>query len=365
MRRFSVLLLLGLFCVARGADAARVKDISSIAGVRNNQLIGYGLVVGLQGTGDGNGSDFTTQSLANMLRSQGITIDPDDIRVRNVAAVMVTAMLPPFARAGGRLDVLVSSLSDAKSLQGGTLLLTPLRAPNGTIYAVAQGAVSIGGFSVKGASGSGVQKNHPTVGHITSGALVEREVPLQFNGRDTIHLLLKQPDFTTSFRLARTINTQMGRHLARALDSGTVEVKVPLDHRQQLVEFVSALEHMDITPDSVAKVVLDERTGTVVIGENVRLSTVAIAHGSLSIEIRENLDVSQPAPFAQGETVVTPDSAVKVTEEDAKLILMPAAVTISDLVRALNAIGVTPRDLIAIFQAIKAAGALQAELEIM
>jgi flagellar P-ring protein precursor FlgI len=346
-------------------QAARVKDISSIAGVRENQLIGYGLVVGLNGTGDGTRSEFTTQALANMLRGLGLTIDPGDIRVNNVAAVMITATLPPFARAGGRLDILVSSLGDAKSLQGGTLLLTPLRAPNGEIYAVAQGPVSIGGFAASGRAGGGVQKNHPTVGSIAGGALIEREVPFQFTGRQGFRLILHDPDFTTSFRLAQMINTQMGEEIARAMDSGTIEVHVPEAQQRNLVEFVSTLEHMEIAPDSIAKVVLDERTGTVVIGENVRISTVAIAHGNLSIEIKENPTVSQPAPFSQGTTVVTPDSDVRVEEERTNLILVPEAVTIRDLVRALNAIGVSPRDLIAIFQAIKAAGALQAQLEIM
>jgi flagellar P-ring protein precursor FlgI len=359
----SCLGLLGVFIET--TQAARVKDISSIAGVRDNQLIGYGLVVGLNGTGDGTRSQFTTQALANMLKSLGLTIDPDDIRVDNVAAVMVTATLPPFARAGGRLDVLVSSLGDAESLQGGTLLLTPLRAPNGEIYAVAQGPLSIGGFAVSGRAGGGVQKNHPTVGHIARGALIEREVSLQFNEREHFRLILHQPDFTTSFRLAQMINTQMGEGIARAIDSGTIEVYVPEAQRSSLVEFVSALEHMEIAPDSVAKVVLDERTGTIVIGENVRLSTVAIAHGNLSIEIKESRNVSQPAPLSQGATVVTPDSDVRVEEERSNLLLLPEAVTIRDLIRALNAIGVTPRDLIAIFQAIKAAGALQAQLEIM
>lgn len=365
MRRF----VLGSICVVMvfvgTAQAARVKDISSIAGVRSNQLIGYGLVVGLNGTGDGGRSEFTTQALANMLQGLGLTIAPQDIRVDNVAAVMVTASLPPFARSGGRLDILISSLGDAESLQGGTLLLTPLRAVNGEIYAVAQGPISVGGFAAGGAAGGGVQKNHTTVGHIADGALIEREVALHFNDRDHIKLILNHPDFTTSFRLIEMINSKMEAGIARALDAGTIEVRVPDTYRSKLVEFVSTLEHMEITPDRIAKVVLDERTGTVVIGENVSISTVAIAHGNLSIEIKENLDVSQPAPLSKGKTVVTPDSNVRVEEERANLILLPQSVTIRDLVRALNAIGVTPRDLISIFQAIKAAGALRAQLEVI
>jgi flagellar P-ring protein precursor FlgI len=345
--------------------AARVKDISNIAGVRDNQLIGYGLVVGLNGTGDGGNTAFTTQSISSMLRALGITVNPKDIKARNVAAVMVTASLPPFARAGGRVDIVVSSMGDAKSLHGGTLLLTPLRAPDGEIYAVAQGPLTVGGFAAGGATGSAVQKNHPTVGHIAAGALVEREVPGQFAGREQVTLTLHNPDFTTSSRLVQTINDQVGETVARALDSGTVQIQVPALFRTHIVEFVSALENMEVIPDTVAKVVLDERTGTVVIGENVRISTVAIAHGSLSIEIKESLQVSQPPPLSQGRTVVTPESDVRVQEEKANVLLLSQAVTIRDLVRGLNSIGVTPRDLIAIFQAIKAAGALQAQLEIM
>jgi len=360
----AVCLSLGLL-LARDTHAARVKDLTSIAGVRDNQLIGYGLAVGLNGTGDGNNTGFSGQTVSTMLRSMGLTIDAAKIRARNAAVVMVTATLPPFARAGGHVDVLVSSIGDAKSLQGGTLLLTPLRAPNGQIYAVAQGPVSIGGFAARGKSGSSVQQNHPTVGQVANGALIEGEVGLQFNGREQIRMLLNMPDFTTSARLAETINTQLGAGVARAVDSGTIEVQVLEPYRANVAAFVATLENMEVNPDQVAKVVLDERTGTVVIGENVRIATVAIAHGNLSIEIREEPQVSQPAPLSQGKTVVTPRSEVKVKEDKNQVILLSQAVTIRDLVRALNSIGVTPRDLVAIFQAIKAAGALQAKLEIM
>ncbi|RMF90854.1 MAG: flagellar basal body P-ring protein FlgI [Nitrospinota bacterium] len=367
MRWTRNLLFILLLLVSMGtlALAARVKDITTIAGVRENQLIGYGLVVGLDGTGDRGGTGFTTQTIASMLRGLGITVDPAVIKVRNVAAVMVTAHLPPFARPGSRIDVVVSSIGDAKSLQGGTLLLTPLRAPDGKIYAMAQGPISIGGFAFSGNAGGGVQRNHPTVGHIAGGAIVERAVPVQFAGRDSLTLLLNEPDFTTSFRLVETINRQFGAAVAQAVDSGTVTVRIPEPYRQNVVEFVSTIENMELTPDTVARVVLDERTGTVVIGENVRISTVAIAHGNLSIEIRETQQVSQPPPLSSGQTVVTPETQIQVQEEKANLLVLPQAVTIRDLVKALNAIGVTPRDLIAIFQAIKAAGALHARLEIM
>jgi flagellar P-ring protein precursor FlgI len=351
--------------LVRDAYTARVKDLTSIAGVRDNQLIGYGLVVGLNGTGDGNNTGFSNQTVSTMLRSMGLTIDAAKIRARNAAVVMVTGTLPPFARAGGHIDVLVSSMGDAKSLQGGTLLLTPLRAPNGQIYAVAQGPVSIGGFAVSGKSGSKVQQNHPTVGQIANGALIEGEVGLQFNGREHIRMLLNNPDFTTSARLADTINMQLGAGVARAIDSGTIEVQVLEPYRANVATFVATLENMEVTPDQVAKVVLDERTGTVVIGENVRIATVAVAHGNLSIEIREESQVSQPAPLSRGKMVVTPTSEVKVKEDKSQVVLLAHAVTIRDLVRALNSIGVSPRDLVAIFQAIKAAGALQAKLEIM
>ena len=351
--------------LARDAYAARVKDLTSIAGVRANQLIGYGLIVGLNGTGDGNNTGFSSQTVSTMLRTMGLTIDAAKIRARNAAAVMVTATLPPFARAGGHVDVLVSSMGDAKSLQGGTLLLTPLRAPNGQIYAVAQGPVSVGGFAVSGKSGSKVQQNHPTVGQIANGALIEGEVGLQLNGRERIRMLLNNPDFTTSVRLADTINMQLGAGVAWAVDSGTIEVQVLESYRANVAAFVATLENMEVTPDQVAKVVLDERTGTVVVGENVRIATVAIAHGNLSIEIREEPQVSQPAPLSQGRTVVTPRSEVQVKEDKSQVVLLSHAVTIRDLVRALNSIGASPRDLVAIFQAIKAAGALQAKLEIM
>jgi flagellar P-ring protein precursor FlgI len=346
------------------AHAARVKDITSIAGVRDNQLIGYGLVVGLNGTGDGGSTEFTGQTVASMLRAMGVTVNAADLKAKNVAAVMVTANLAAFARPGSRVDALVSSLGDAKSLQGGTLLVTPLRALNGEVYAVAQGPLSVGGFAVSGKSGSGAQKNHPTVGHVPGGALIEREVPSQFNTKERLTLLLQNPDFTTSARLAQAINSQVGELVAQAVDSGTVEVRIPAVFRGSQVEFVASLEKMEVEPDSIAKVVLDERTGTVVVGENVRLATVAIAHGNLSIEIRENQQVSQPAPLSQGQTVVTPESGVRIQEDRSQMVLLPQAVTIRDLVRALNSIGITPRDLITIFQAIKAAGALQAQLEI-
>jgi flagellar P-ring protein precursor FlgI len=357
----AILVLLG---TNHSAAAARIKDLADIQGVRPNQLVGYGLVVGLEGSGDGKKSKFTIQSMAAMLEQMGITVDTGDIAVKNVAAVMVTADLPPFARIGSRIDILVSSIGDAKALQGGTLLFTPLKGADGRIYAIAQGAVNTGGFVAAG-DAAAVQKNFPTVGRIPNGALVEREVPLDFNQKKTLSLAVHDPDFTTVARIAKSINLALDNHYASAPDAGTVEIKVPENYLGNLVGLVSLIERLEVTPDRVAKVVVNERTGTVVMGEQVRIATVAIAHGNLSIEIRESAQVSQPLPFSQGRTVTTPSTDISVTEEASKLMIMPAGVSIGEVVRGLNALGVSPRDLIAIFKAIKAAGALQAVLEVI
>jgi flagellar P-ring protein precursor FlgI len=346
------------------ADGARIKDLASIKGVRSNQLVGYGLVVGLDGTGDGKKSKFTVQSMVSMLEKMGISVNETDVAVSNVAAVMVTAKLPPFARSGSHIDALVSSIGDASNLQGGTLLLTPLKAVNGDTYAVAQGPVVTGGFSAGGAGGS-VQKNFPTVGRILNGALVEKELDNNFNLKKSLTLSLNDPDFTTATRVAEIINAQFYDNLAHSQDAGTIKVRVPEQYMGKIVELVAMLEGLDVTPDVMAKVVINERTGTVVMGENVRISTMAIAHGNLSIVIRESPNVSQPLPFSRGETVVTPNTELAVQEGQNRLMLLESGVSIRDLIKALNALGVSPRDLVAIFQAIKAAGALQAELEII
>jgi len=354
-----------LLLAASPAGAIRIKDMADIQGVRSNQLVGYGLVIGLDGTGDKQQTQFTIQSLASMLERLGVKVkDPTKIKVENVAAVMVTAVLPPFSRAGSRIDVMVSSVGDAESLQGGTLLLTPLRSANGEIYAVAQGPISIGGFAAA-SGGAAVQKNHPTVGKIANGALIEREVPHRLGDKREITLTLREPDFTTATRAVEVINRALEAQAARAGDAGTVIVELPLTEDIHFVEMVSIIERLEVRPDLPAKVVLNERTGTVVIGENVRISTVAVTHGGLSIQVKEEIEVSQPAPFGEGETVVVPQRELFVQEEGDNLSLIPARVNIGELVRALNALGVTPRDMIAILQAIKAAGALQAELEII
>lgn len=361
----SGLLTLGIFFQSQ-AWGARLKDIASLKGVRKNQLIGYGLVVGLNGTGDGTGTQFTVQSLVNMMERLGIHATADQVKVNNVAAVMVTADLPPFARVGSKLDVLVSSVGDAKSLQGGTLLLTSLRGADNQVYALAQGPLLVGGFASSGAAGGGVQKNHPTVARIPEGATIEREIPFDFGKLQDLVISLRHPDFTTAVRVSRSINDFLDEKAAFPKDAGTIKVSVPSAYRGNLVGLMASLEQLQVSPDIRARIILDERTGTVVMGENVRISSVAIAHGNLSVQIKESQNVSQPTPLSQGgQTVVTKDSEVKVTEERKKLILMPKGTNLGELVRALNAIGATPRDLIAIFQAIKAAGALQAELEII
>jgi flagellar P-ring protein precursor FlgI len=346
--------------------AARIKDIAAFRGVRPNQLVGYGLVVGLAGTGDSDDAIFTLQSMSSMLERMGVTVNPNDIKVKNVAAVMVTAELPPFARSGSRLDALVNSIGDAKALQGGTLVMTPLKGADGQVYAVAQGPVATGGFLVGSSTGDKVGKNFPTVGRVVQGASVEREVPFNLNQKDSLSLVLNKPDFTTATRVAQAINAGLMDHVARTQDSGTVQVAVPPSYYGNIAQLIAAIEGFNVTPDSVSRVVINERTGTVIMGENVRIATVAIAHGNLSVEIKQNFNVSQPLPFSEsGRTVVTPDTQTQVKEGRAPLQVLTSGVSIGEVVRALNALGVTPRDLISILQALKAAGALQAELEII
>jgi flagellar P-ring protein precursor FlgI len=357
-------LFLAAILWSQASFAARIKDIAGLEGVRENQLVGYGLVVGLEGTGDGKKSRFTIQSMGSMLERLGMTINPKDITMGNVAAVMVTADLPPFAKPGTRIDVLVSSIGDAKTLYGGTLLFAPLKGADGNIYAVAQGPVSIGGFSA-GGEGGRVQKNFPTVGRVVGGALIEREVPTSFSQKRMLVLGIRNPDFTTASRMVEAINQAFKGKISFAPNSGAVNVEIPPEYREEPVSFVTALENLEITPDTIARVVINERTGTVVAGENVRISTVAIAHGNLSIEVRETKEVSQPLPFSQGQTTVTPSTELSVTEGKSQLFVVRSGTTIGDLVKGLNALGVSPRDLIVIFQAIKAAGGLNAELEVM
>ncbi|NMB74004.1 MAG: flagellar basal body P-ring protein FlgI [Myxococcales bacterium] len=364
MRSCALLLAVALPLLAPPAAAERIKDISNVHGVRANQLFGYGLVVGLKGTGDTIQSRFTTQSLAAMLGRQGVRIDPREIQVRNVAAVMVTADLPPFARSGARLDVVVSSIGNARSLNGGTLLFTPLKAADGNVYAVAQGSLSVGGFDVQG-GGSSLARNHTTAGRVPQGALVEREVPVSLAGREEILLDLANPDFTTAARVAEAINAALQAELAEADDPGRVRVRLPEDRKNKLVSLVAQIEALEIAPDTVARVVLNERTGTLVMGEAVRIAPVAVSHGSLQLEIRSVPVVSQPEPFSRGTTVSTSAEELSAQEQAGGIRLIERGATLGDVVRALNAIGASPRDLIDILQAIRAAGALPARLEIL
>jgi flagellar P-ring protein precursor FlgI len=355
-------LLLG---VPRPVPAARFKDIAALKGVRENQVIGYGLVVGLNGTGDKRNTEFTLQSLASMLAKMGIGVDPELIQVKNVAAVMVTSALAPFARTGALMDVLISSIGDSTSLEGGTLLMTPLFGADGEVYAIAQGPISVGGFSAGGGGGgTSVQKNHPTVGRIASGATVERELDFSLAERREFQASLARPDFTTALRTASVINARFSGPVARAVDAGTLTLTIPDDYVGDVVSFMAEVEKLEIEPDLGARVVLNERTGTVVMGAAVRVSTVAVSHGSLSVTISATNQVSQPAPFARGETVVVQNQDVTAVEESGNLTLIEG-VTIGELVRGLNAMGVTPRDLISILQAIRVAGALSADLEMM
>lgn len=379
-------LLVVLFITgAAPAYGARVKDIASISGVRDNQLIGYGLVVGLAGTGDDVKNGFTKETLANMLSRQGLAMKNRNLKADNAAAVMVTAVLPPFAKQGSKLDVEVSSIGDSKSLLGGTLLMTPLRGADGAVYAVAQGSLTLGGYTT-GTGGSGTVKNHPNAGRISNGALVEREIKYDFAEKTALTINLFHPDFTTSSRLAAAINTLGNEAEAHPLDSTSVKVMFPVNSQSSIFEVISRIENIDIPVDAQAVVVVNEKTGTVVMGENVRISTVAIAHGNLSIQIQEDTQVSQALPFSPrppagdspkvsrsgdvivapgGHTVVTTNKTATALEEKKQLVVVQKGVTIQDVVKALNAVGVTPRDLITIMQTIKAAGALQADLKII
>jgi flagellar P-ring protein FlgI len=356
------------------ADAARIKDVAMIEGVRENQLIGYGLVVGLDRTGDQViGGQFTIQAMMSMLNKMGINlvINPIQLLTRNIASVMVTAKLPPFAKPGMPLDVVVSSMANAKSLQGGTLLLTPLKAPNQQVYAVAQGPISIGGFlgGTGGAGGSTVTKNHQAAGMVPGGAIVEKEIVVNIEAWESVNVMLRQADFTTALRVSEAIDGVFGAGTALPVNSGQIHSTVPVNFQGRIVQYLATLEALDVAVDVPAKVVVNERTGTVVLGEHVRLSTCAISHGNLSISVKSTLNVSQPtAPVigsSAGQTVVTPDVQTEIKEEPSRLLVVDETVTLGEVVQALNAVGVTPRDLVAILSALKAAGALQAYLEII
>ncbi|HUN65386.1 MAG TPA: flagellar basal body P-ring protein FlgI [Bacteroidota bacterium] len=361
---FCAVLALGTIAGVRGAT--RVKDIAYVQGIRGRQLIGYGLLVGLNGTGDTQRSTFTLQSMTSMLKRFGVTVSQNDMRLRNVAAVMVTAFIPSFAKEGGTFDVIVSSLGDATSIQGGTLLMTPLTGMDGEVYATAQGPVSVGGMSVR-ANGNEVRRNHTAAGRIPGGALLERAVNQGAFRDSSVSLVLLRPDYTTAKRVAEAVNGKFPAQTAIASDGSTIDLKVPSDYRipGKLVDFVSQIELLEITPDVAAKVVINERTGTVVVGGNVTIMPVAISHGGLNIEVQSVPVVSQPLPYSKGETVSTQQTTVTASADSSTMVALNGAATVQDIAKALNALKVAPRDIIAIFQAIKEAGALAAELVII
>ena len=342
----------------------RVKDVAEIEGVRGNQLIGYGLVIGLNRTGDRVQQNlYARQSLQNLLERMGITTTVDTLKPENLATVIVTATLPPFARQGSKIDVTVSSLADARSLQGGTLILTPLKGVDGQVYALAQGPMSIGGIAA-GGSGNSVAINHPTVGRVPNGGMVERAVASSLATDGAMTLVLRQEDFTTASRLGRTINQKFGANTAHAVDGRNVDIKIPGDRRDDIVGFIAELESLRLQTDVVAKIIINERTGTIIMGRDVRISSVAISQGGLTVRIGTDYDVSQPSGLSRtGETVLIPLRTVEVSERTPESVILPDGATVDEVVRGLRAVGVSARDIISILQAIKSAGALSADLE--
>ena len=367
--RAAVLSIL-LLAMPRDAAAVRIKDVARVEGVRTNQLIGYGLVVGLDRTGDTQRSAFTVQSLTAMLSRLGIRIDPKQLLLRNSAAVMVTATLPALAQPGTPINVVVSSIGDARSLVGGMLLLTPLRGVDGKTYAMSQGSVQVSGYGASGSSGSRVQRGHLNAGRVPGGAIVERTVPIQLSEGGTLTLQLDRPDFSTARKMVASINGAAAglggaADMARLVDGGRIKIVVPEQFADSPAEFIAQIEVLSVEPDVVARVVINGRSGTIVLGEQVRIATVAISHGSLTIEVTETPTVSQPAPLSAGTTATTTTSQITVAEQRGTVRMVPAGAALADVVAALNALGATPRDLVDILQAIEAAGALHAHLEVI
>ena len=352
-------------CQKTDADlAVRVKDLADIEGVRGNQLVGYGLVVGLNRTGDRVQQNlYARQTLQNLLERMGISTEGNTLKPENIATVLVTANLPPFARQGSKIDVTVSSIGDARSLQGGTLVLTPLKGIDGQVYAVAQGSVSIGGISA-GNSGNSVEINHPTVGRMPNGATVERAVPVELGANNQLNLVLRNDDFSTAARLNQIINVKFGWGTAKALDGRNIEVKIPKNFEENRVGFIAELESLRITPERIAKIVINERTGTIIMGRDVRLSAVAISQGGITVRIGTEYEVYQPGPLTNvKQDTVVPQTTVEVKEKKAESIILPDGATIDEVVRGLRTLGVSARDVISILQAIKSAGAMNADLE--
>ena len=376
MRRAQVIIHLAAFILGAVLTAApilitpalafsRVKDLVDVQGIRDNMLLGYGLVVGLNGTGDSlKNAPFTQASIQSILERLGTNTRGQVMQTKDVAAVMVTANLPAFAAPGSRIDVSVSALGDAKNLQGGTLLVTPLLGADGNVYAVGQGSVAIGGFQAEGAAAS-VTRGVPTVGRIANGAIIEREIEFALNRLPNVRLALRNADFTTAKRIAAAVNDYLGAKCAEPIDPSTVQLSVPAEFKGNVVAFLTEIEQLQVEPDLAAKIVIDERSGIIVMGRDVRVATVAVAQGNLTVTISESPQVSQPNPLSRGRTVVTPNSRVKVTEDGKKFALVKDGVSLQQLVDGLNGLGIGPRDLIGILQAIKAAGAIEADIEVM
>jgi flagellar P-ring protein precursor FlgI len=365
MRTITTLVLLAL-AAQEARPASRIKELAAVAGVRENQLVGYGLVVGLAGTGDRRQTVFSVQTLTNMLERMGVTVPPAAITVKNTAAVMLTATLPPYAQPGTRLDVTAAAVGDAASLQGGLLVMTPLRAADGAVYAMAQGPVVTGGF-VAGRAGTQQTVNHPTVGRIPDGAIIARAAPTP-PPSEQLRLQLRRADFTTAARVAEAANQRFaggGEPVARAENSDLISIRVPSSYAGRPAEFIAELENLTVNVDRLAKVVINERTGTIAIGGDVRIAPVAIMHGNLTVEVQTDFIVSQPAPMSGGQTTVVPQVGVGVREDAARNVILKEGATVEELARALSAIGSTPRDIIAILQNLRAAGALEAELEVI
>jgi len=363
IHRIVILFLLGALPNFGKTPEVRIKELATIEGVRDNQLVGYGLVVGLNGTGDRKQTVFSAQSLANMLQQLGVSVPATAIRVNNTAAVMITATLPPFAQPGSRIDVTASAIGDASNLQGGTLIMTILKAIDGKPYAVAQGSLVLGGFSA-GSGGNRLSSNHPTVGRIPSGAIVEKVAPSVSPNKE-VKLQLRRADYTTASRIVGVVNKQFGTLTARAESSGLVLVSIPANFSETPIEFISQLEGLRLAADRAGRIVINERTGTIVAGKDVTISPIAVMHGNLTVEVETIIDVSQPAPFSGGNTTQNPRVAVSAREESARELVLKEGASVEELVRALMAIGSTPRDVIAILQALRSAGALDAELEVI
>jgi len=365
MKQFNIWIAIFFFgLLAQPVQAERVKDLASIAGVRDNQLLGYGLIVGLDGTGDSTSqAAFTEQSIRSMLAQYGVTIPPGvKIQPKNVAAVMIHATLPPFIKPGQRIDITASSMGNAKSLRGGSLLMTPLRGADGQVYAIAQGNLVVGGLGISGGDGSRIAINIPSVGRIPNGATVERTVPTAFNNTSEVILNLHSPDFTTAKRLEECINKKLGTNEAEAIDAVSIKVKAPKSPSQR-VAFVSFLETLEVDPgDAAAKIIINSRTGTIVIGSHVRVMPAAVTHGSLTVTITEDVTVSQPDSFSRGETVTSPRSDIEVEQASSRMFKLDGGVTLNEIVRAVNQVGAAPGDLVAILEALKQAGALRAQL---